>query len=497
MVLPLLQEESMRRPHPAWLAIALVLGSHALASAQTSLARRLEMEAARLPARTAVYVKHLGTGEAASVRAAERFNSMSVIKIPIMVRAFLLAEQGRLSLGERVTLTRAELRDGTGVLQYHDAGLQPTVRDLITEMIITSDNTATDLVTLKVGGVAELNRWLAEAGYPDMRMVGRGFEYRRRLLALLDPALRDITPEETTGLMHASSGNPLFALYGSLFAGERRKWVDVVTDPDNRRRMAAERRTRTSGDPDFWLGDMTVRDIGRMLEGIERETIASPASCREMKVILRRQQLGVRRLPHFIDVPVGHKTGDQSPGIANDVGIIYARSGPIVMAVFTRDNTAPYGEMEDRIGELARGVVQHFDGTSAAQPAASRSPEQELEDLERRLVAAIGSKDLVTYDQLVADDYVVLGANGTERTKADVIAGYRAGAQGYRGLEISEVKGHVFGDTGIVTARTLGFRVDGGKETPNRVRYVRVFARRNGRWQAVAQMAQPLPPDQQ
>jgi len=48
------------------------------------------------------------------VRAAEPFNSMSVIKVPIMVRAFLLAEQGRLSLDERVTITRAELRDGTG-----------------------------------------------------------------------------------------------------------------------------------------------------------------------------------------------------------------------------------------------------------------------------------------------------------------------------------------------------------------------------------------------
>jgi ketosteroid isomerase-like protein len=269
-----------------------------------------------------------------------------------------------------------------------------------------------------------------------------------------------------------------------------------VTDPVNRRRLAEERRARTSDDPAFWLGDMAVRDIGRMLEGIERETIASPASCREMKAILRRQQLGVRRLPHFIDVPVAHKTGDQAPGIANDVGIVYARSGPIVMAVFTRDNITQYGEMEDRIGEMARGVVEYFDGKTAAQGTSPRSPEQELEDLERKLVAAIGSQDLATYDQLVADDYVVLGANGTERTKADVIAGYKAGTQGYRGLEISEVKGHVFGDTGIVIARTLGFRIDAGKETPNRVRYVRVFARRNGRWLAVAQMAQPLPPDQ-
>lgn len=486
----------MRRLHPAWLAIVLLACSSPRASAQSGLARWLETETTRMPARTALYVKHLATGEEAGVRTTEHFNAMSVIKVPIMVRAFLLAEQGQLSLDERVTITRAELRDGTGVLQYHDPGLQPTVRDLITEMIITSDNTATDLMTLKVGGVAALNRWLAETGYPGMRMVGRGFEYRRRLLALLDPALRDISPEETTGLMYASSDNPLFGLYGPLFTGERRTWVDLVTDPGNRRRLADERRVRTSGDPDFWLGDMTVRDIGRMLEGIERETIASAASCKQMKIILRRQQLGIRRLPHFIDVPVGHKTGDQAPGIANDVGIIYARSGPIVMAVFTRDNTGQYGEMEDRIGEMARAVVRHFDGATAAQPGAAASPEEELEQVERRLVAAIATQDLVAYDQLVADDYVVVSAAGTERTKAAVIAGYKAGAQGYRGLEISEVKAHVFGDTGVVHARTLGFRVDAGRETPNRVRYVRVFARRNGRWQAVMQMAQPLPPEQ-
>jgi hypothetical protein len=34
-----------------------------------------------------------------------------------------------------------------------------------------------------------------------------------------------------------------------------------------------------------------------------------------------------------------------------------------------------------------------------------------------------------------------------------------------------------------------------GKEEENRVRYVRVYARRGGRWRAVAQMAAPLPPE--
>ena len=47
------------------------------------------------------------------------------------------------------------------------------LRDLIQQMIITSDNTATDQMTTKVGGVEALNAWLAQSGY-KMRMLNRG-----------------------------------------------------------------------------------------------------------------------------------------------------------------------------------------------------------------------------------------------------------------------------------------------------------------------------------
>jgi homoserine O-acetyltransferase len=127
-------------------------------------------------------------------------------------------------------------------------------------------------------------------------------------------------------------------------------------------------------------------------------------------------------------------------------------------------------------------------------PAAADPEAEELEALERTLVAAIAAQDLVAYDGLVADDYVVIEAGGAVRTKADVMASYRGGQRGYRDLRIDEVKAHVFGDTAVVHARTFGRRLLDGKEEENRVRYVRVYARRAGRWRAVAQMAAPLPP---
>jgi beta-lactamase class A len=342
------------------LLAALLVPTLAAAQTQSSLARALDEALRAFPGRTAVYVKHLGTGEEAVVRGDDAFNSQSVIKIPIMVRAFQLAEQGTLKLDERVTLTRAMLRDGTGIFQFADLGLQPTLGDLIQQMIITSDNTATDEMTTRVGGVEALNAWLASSGY-RLRMVNRGWEYRRKLLARLDPRFASITAEEVTGLQYAMTGNPIFDLYRPLFTGERAAWLDVVRDPANRRRHVENQRRLMVDERDIWLGDITAREIGRMLEAIERETIVSPASAATIRMFMRRQLAGSRRLPHYVDVPVAHKTGDAG-NIANDVGIMYARSGPIVIAVLAAGITGSYGEAEDRIGRMAELVLKHFDG---------------------------------------------------------------------------------------------------------------------------------------
>jgi ketosteroid isomerase-like protein len=114
---------------------------------------------------------------------------------------------------------------------------------------------------------------------------------------------------------------------------------------------------------------------------------------------------------------------------------------------------------------------------AAQKPEPARTDPETLEGLERQLVAAIGARDLTTYDRLVADDYVVVNASGEETTKAQVMARYRSGERGY---------------TAVVSARTDGLRHEGGRDVPNRVRYLRVYARRNAEWRAVAQMSTPM-----
>ncbi len=277
-----------------------------------SLQALVAAELPRIPAKAGLWVKHLTTGEVASVNADETFNSASVIKIPVAVQALEMVDAGSLTLSDRTVLRAEDVRGGSGIFRYHDAGLQPTLRDIILQMIITSDNTATDLAIGKVGGVASVNAWIAKAGYADgMKLV------------------------QTTG--------DLFKKY------------DGLTPAD-------DRNAKTNGDRAFWLGELTPRATGRMLEALEKRTLPSKAGADELLRMMRAQQSGARRLPHFlVGVPVAHKTGDFGPVLANDVGVVYAKSGPIVVSFFLNAITEPYGEAEDRMGRVTQKIVEYFD----------------------------------------------------------------------------------------------------------------------------------------
>jgi beta-lactamase class A len=159
-------------------------------------ASRLERELAKFQAQTGVFVKHLATKEEAGVRADQPFNSFSVIKLAIMLRAYHLSERGQLNLDERVQVRQSDLRDGSGILYTFDLGMKITIRDLITQMIITSDNTATDKVLSLVGGVDALNGWLRESGFAETRMIQTTLDFFRQPLILQDAKYRSLSPEQ-------------------------------------------------------------------------------------------------------------------------------------------------------------------------------------------------------------------------------------------------------------------------------------------------------------
>jgi hypothetical protein len=149
------------------------------------------------------------------------------------------------------------------------------------------------------------------------------------------------------------------------WAGLAREWADSIERQVAAlasRPLADVRRIATERGLPLYFGRMTPREAGRMMEAIERSTLATQDGSCDMKQVLLRQQLGKLMLPHYIDRPVAHKTGESPPWDANAVGVIYAKSGPIVVAAFANDLGGNYNEEMDRIGHVARVVVQYFDG---------------------------------------------------------------------------------------------------------------------------------------
>jgi len=341
------------------IVMAMLLSSiPVLAQAETAFERLLQAEVAKIPARVGLYVKHLGTGEIASIRSDEIFSSQSTRKIPIMVLAFQSADQGTLDLDERVQVRRSDFRTGTGVLQYHDPGTSLTVRDLITQMIITSDNTATHVVIEKLGGRDRVNQWLADNRYVTRTTWGN-VEVARNTFSMLGAAFANATDEEITALEFLRTNNPQFDRYTGLFTGAKQALVDAVKS--NSAKLADSVWNRNPDDEAYWTGRTSPREIGNFLEAIGQGTAVSAKRSLEMKNILLRQQLGKRRISHFLDVPVAHKTGDGAT-VANDVGLVYARLAPIVISFFAMAITGPYAETEDQIGRISKMIVDYFDG---------------------------------------------------------------------------------------------------------------------------------------
>ena len=294
------------------------------------LASRIEASLNSLNAKTSFYAKHLPSGREIAIRADEPMNALSVIKIPIMVLAYRDADAGTLELDERYQIQPEDMRRGSGLLQSFSPGIEPTYRDIITQMIITSDNTATDVVIKRLG-LERVNTMLAEMGFDQTRLRATTGELFRAVLELAGPGNASLSDRDVF-----ESGFP--------------------SDPE-----AAVRSFGFEGDSTQWLGRITAREISHMLEAIEENELASPESSDEMIGILRRQFYS-SRLPQQLRgrASIAHKTGDWPPHAGNDAGILYYEGGPTVVAVFTNQNQGDFFELEAALGRIAVDLVDSW-----------------------------------------------------------------------------------------------------------------------------------------
>jgi beta-lactamase class A len=81
----------------------------------------------------------------------ECFPSASLIKIPIMIEAYRQAQEELLKLSKKVSIPTTMRVGGMGVTSYLSDTLEICLEDLISLMIMISDNTATNMIIEEIG----------------------------------------------------------------------------------------------------------------------------------------------------------------------------------------------------------------------------------------------------------------------------------------------------------------------------------------------------------
>ena len=115
------------------------------------LQQKINSALAQHPCRAAFVIRNLKTGEKLEQNPHMVFPAASTIKVPIMIEIMRQAAAGKISLDKTLTVTSDVKTGGSGILTELRTGLTMTIRELVTLMIILSDNTATNMLIDLIG----------------------------------------------------------------------------------------------------------------------------------------------------------------------------------------------------------------------------------------------------------------------------------------------------------------------------------------------------------
>jgi beta-lactamase class A len=282
----------------------------------TQLDQTLQAIAAAHHGHVALYAHNLKTGQTASLSPDLPVKTASVIKLGILLDAAEQIRAGKAALDERLVLTKPNQVGGSGVLGELTPPIALTLGDVLTLMVVLSDNTAANMAIDRLG-VDHIDATLRAAGLRDTWL------YKKVMV----PA---------TGPMPADQ-------------------------------------------PQFGLGKTTAREMASIMERLASCHLALDGSaalpadgllCGTMLNMLRHQQdrNGLPRTMDNMDTSeygpaIGNKTGALNQ-VRNDVALIASKNGPIVIAAFTFDNAdqrwSADNEGQLTLAKLGQAIVERW-----------------------------------------------------------------------------------------------------------------------------------------
>jgi beta-lactamase class A len=315
-----------------WVALWTATAQAQSVSASAALGGQIQAIAAEHHGDIALFAENLKTHEMVTISPDTPVQTASVIKLAILYEALEQVRGGKAHFDDRITLAAADRVPGSGVLQFFDTPLSLTLKDVLTMMIVMSDNTATNAAIDHLG-IENIDGRIAKLGLKDTYLYKKVF-----------------TPTP----------------------------AGVVLPADQKR---------------FGLGKTTAREMAALMTKIVRCELAEPGGAASAgdqalcEVALKMLHLQFYRtsIPRYLDgMPgatsdsIANKTGALD-AVRNDVAAVSTKNGMVVISAFTFNNKdqswAADQEAELTIAKLARAIIQSWSPEGlAAWPANSGKP---------------------------------------------------------------------------------------------------------------------------
>jgi beta-lactamase class A len=271
--------------------------------------------------KVALYATQLNTGRVVGMDPDAVVQTASIIKLSILLEAMEQVRSGKAHWDDKITLAPGDAVGGSGLLLFLDTPQTLTLKDILTLMIVMSDNTATNLAIDKIG-LDAVNARIAWMGLKNTHL-------------------------------YKKIGKP-------------------STEP-----MPADQ-------PKFGLGKTTPMEMAEVMERIGLCELDEPGKLRvgegkplsekdtaicgvAMKML--RNQFYRETIPRYLGKLDATETGSGTASktgslnaVRADVAIVAGKTGPMVFSIFTYDNQdtgwTVDNEGELTIAKMAKAIVE-------------------------------------------------------------------------------------------------------------------------------------------
>lgn len=265
-----------------------------------------------------LYAHELKSGKTVAIDADTPVPTASVIKLTVLFEALKQIQEGKTSFDAKLILTKANQVEGSGVLMFFDAPQTLTLKDVLTMMVIVSDNTATN-VAIDYLGLKNIDDRIQWLGLKDTWL------YKKVSLSPVGP-------------------------------------------------MPADQKQ-------FGLGKTTAREMANVMERFATCNLNAPGivanpSEQDQKLCaaamrMLKNQFYRNSIPRYIETldttegesSIANKTGALNK-VRNDVGVVNAKNGPVVISEFTYDNQdeswTPDNDAEVLLARLAKVIMDRW-----------------------------------------------------------------------------------------------------------------------------------------